>query len=193
MGDRIVCNLLSSYSQFTIFSIVYIKQASISIFPSERYSLKRSESVFLVCEEANLMAFCRKFLAVSERLTAVLLCPTKEPWTKLEQLKPNIIKQCMCICVFLYVYIAFFLYVWNWSIKKKRNFYIDSFILCVPFLQILAFFWSTGPLWYYRVTSACSYRYVNLVSFMFSVSFILASTNMLCSLCLYHKVWWGIN
>ena len=121
MGDRIVCNLLSSYSQFTIFSIVYIKQASISIFPSERYSLKRSESVFLVCEEANLMAFCRKFLAVSERLMAVLLCPTKEPWTKLEQLKPSIIKQCMCICVFLYVYIAFFLYVWNWSIKKKKK------------------------------------------------------------------------
>ena len=129
------------------------------------------------------MAFCRKFLAVSERLTAVLLCPTKEPWTKLEQLKPSIIKQCMWICVFLYVYIAFFLYVWKWSIKKKRNFYIDSFILCLPFLQILAFFWSTGPLCYYRVTSACTYRYVNLVSFMFSVSFFLASTNMLGSLC----------
>lgn len=152
MGDRIVCNLLSSYSQFTIFSIVYIKQASISIFPSERYSLKRSESVFLVCEEANLMAFCRKFLAVSERLTAVLLCPTKEPWTKLEQLKPNIIKQCMCICVFLYVYIAFFLYVWNWSIKKKK----ETSILTVSYSVFLSFkSWPFfGPLVHYGITES---------------------------------------
>lgn len=67
--------------------------------------------------------------------------------------------------------------------NKQTNFYIDSFILCLPFLQILAFcfvHWSTLLLQSHQPEIMDIF---NVVSFMFLVSFFLASTNMLGSLC----------